>query len=118
LLYGWIAAEATARTFAMNDDRPELFAEIDVEAKRGLAITRRLLTPRGTIVRPKEPTLENRGRRAMKSDVEEDSRRRCHGIVHLSDNARRIGFKQLRLRPQMRCEKVAHNPRSCFPMSL
>jgi len=66
LLYGWIAAEAAAWTFAMNDDRPELFAEIDVEAKRALAIARRLFMPRGRIVRPKEPTLENSGRRAMK----------------------------------------------------
>src|ERR1700687_2585439 len=72
----------------------------------------------GTIVRRKEPTLEDRGRRAMKSDVEEDSRRRYHGTVHLSDNAWLIGLKQLRLRPQMRCEKVVHNPRSCFPISL
>jgi hypothetical protein len=66
LLYGWIAAEATAWTLAMNDDRPELFAEIDVEAKRALAIARRLVMLRGRIVRPKEPTLENSGRRAMK----------------------------------------------------
>jgi hypothetical protein len=67
LLYGWIAVEATAWTFAMNDDRPELFAEIDVEAKRALAIARRPFMPRGRIVRPKEPTPANRGRRAVKS---------------------------------------------------
>jgi hypothetical protein len=67
LRYGWTAAEATASTFAMNDDRPELFAEIDVEAKRALAIARRPFMPRGRIVGPKEPTPANRGRRPMKS---------------------------------------------------
>jgi hypothetical protein len=77
----------------LNDDRPELFAEIGAEAKRVLAIARRLFTPRGRIVRRKEPTLENRGRRAMKSDVEEYPRRCYHGTVHLSDKAWLIGFK-------------------------
>jgi hypothetical protein len=92
----------------MNDDRPELFAEIDAEAKRALAIARRPFTPRGRIVLPKEPTLENRGRTAMKSVVEEHPRRRSCGILRLSDNAWLIGFKQLRLGPQMHREKVAH----------
>jgi hypothetical protein len=71
----------------MNDDRPQLFAEIDAEAKLALAIARRPFTPRGRIVRPKEPTLENKGRRAMRSAAEEDLRRGCQGPVHLSDNA-------------------------------
>jgi hypothetical protein len=101
---GWIAAEATAQTFAMNDDRPELFAEIGAEAKRVLAIARRLFAPRGRIVRPKEPTLENKGRRAMRSAAEEDLRRGCHGTVLLSDNAWLSGFKQLRLGPRMHAQ--------------
>jgi hypothetical protein len=104
----------------MNDDRPELLAEIDVEAKRALAIARRLVMPCGRIVRPKEPTLANRGRRLVKSVVDEDPRRCYQGTVHVSDKAWPIRFKQLRLRPQVRCEKVAHNPRSIFqyPSSL
>jgi hypothetical protein len=105
---GWITAEATAKTLRLNDERPELFAEIGAEAKRMLAIARRLFTPRGRIVRPKEPTLENKGRRAMRSAAEEDLRRGCHGTVHLSDNAWLSGFKQLRLGPRMHREKVAH----------